>query len=286
MQFLTTSPSSLDNFLFCERSYEMGNLLGYRYPKNSSMNINTTRGTLMHKMLEMYYKSRKETTAIPLEIYPTVVEYGRFYGDTKLHLPAEEIAKTCLLFEEYVISHHQETWVPLEVEKKFSKIFYVREDTENSEGLTILMEGKIDLLIEIPDAFDAPVDHKTGTRSYKRDALETQFIAYAWATDSVRLIVNDLIYDCKDDKKRFQRTVLNYSEELLDEWHKDTLVRMMQLDTYLQSQYFPGNYSSCMKSKYGPCKFLHVCNEGLTLRQQILDRDFERVEEDYDLFND
>lgn len=145
---ITISPSSLDSLQECPTKYNFSTLKRLRLIEEDTSRLD--RGTLYHKLLAMHYQliiNGINDESQKLE-YPQVIaavrEFARGLGREDL-FPLDMIEECIESYQDYAVYYANDGWTPIAVEAPFSKTFYEEED------LTIIMEGKIDLIARLED---------------------------------------------------------------------------------------------------------------------------------------
>lgn len=214
------------------------------------------KGDLMHRMLRHLYQSKKDGRKDMIEVMREAEAIARVIS-VDMDLSDSTVEENIMQFKAYSIWYASDGWVPLEIEKPFSKVLYRREDAPGQDGLQILYEGVIDLIVETPHGVFV-ADHKTASRRSTPSKLSNQFMGYAWATESLNIVVNRIGFQkTLGEAERFQRIFLSYNTPLLDEWTEQAVYWTKMLVSYIDSGYFPPNFTSC--DKYAGCIFEGVC---------------------------
>lgn len=243
------------------------------------------RGDLIHKMLEVYeslrcniasydqptwkalYESGLHPESEPPEEY--ALKAGRFFA-TKMDLGTDEVEEVFKQFSAYVEYYKDDPWETLAVEAVGSKILYENEDYQ------FIYSFKIDRLAR-KDSIIAPWDYKTSKQRKPTSPLSNQFLGYAWATDSNYMIVDKIGFQkTLSPAERFQRVILSYDSERIEEWRKNSIYWALQYAQLLED---PAraimNLTSC--DKYSGCIFRNICERAASAREWIIDRDYRRV---------
>jgi len=221
------------------------------------------KGDLMHKMLAHYYRGRKEGRTKESSQHSILitecVEVGRRAAAT-MSISVSTSEEDIRQFKENILFWQQDGWDILDVEQPFSKVIYERPDTEEREGLRIIYEGIIDLVVVNPSPYGVfIVDHKTASRRSTPSKLSNQFMGYAWALDVNHVIINRIGFQkTLGTSERFQRILLSYEKDLIKEWVRSTIYWVHVLVGYIDQDYFPPNFTSC--DKYSGCIFSQVCS--------------------------
>lgn len=238
-------------------------------------------GSVIHKMLESFYRQ-----GIPREdgvrvTYSDRIEAGLDAG-TRYAIESDDIdiegERLQFLRDSFIMyADHwkDDAWTPRAVEQKFTMELYRQEDTGESEGLLVLYEGIVDLLIEVPGEDGLiPVDHKSSS-SFKRmrhpSLLSGQFIGYAVATDATKVIENKFgLQKTYGPKDRFIRHPISYDQHVLEEWKGWTVVQALKMDRCTQENYFEPNYNACKRG----CVFTTLCFTRPSIREWKMTKDF------------
>jgi len=234
------------------------------------------KGDLMHRMLAHYYRARMERRKDIAKILDEAKRVATIAA-VDMDLPDSTVQENISQFMQYAVWYQSDGWMPLEVERPFSKVLYRRDDevmwrvgdvvaTEGTpgaigtvvkEGLQVLYEGVIDLIADTPHGIFV-VDHKTSSRRGSPTKLSNQFMGYCWATGSYNFIVNKIGFQkTLSEKERFERPFLSYNQPILNEWEEQAIYWTRVLVNYIDTGYFPPNFTSC--DKYSGCIFQKVC---------------------------
>lgn len=245
------------------------------------------KGDLMHKMLAPYYWGRlkhpKEhhlmlrradgaSVAHPFarliglphsELVKECVALGR-EASFDLDIMPTEREETIRQFVEYAIHFAGDGWIPIEIEQTFSKILHIEPDVLDGgghivkEGLTIVIEGVVDLYCDAPHWGKITVDHKTTSRRENPSSLSNQFKCYSWALGCRTVIVNRIGFQkTLSAGERFQRIPINYATPIIDEWRYWSVYWTKLYQFYLENGVWPPNFTSC--DKYSGCIYKPIC---------------------------
>ena len=207
------------------------------------------KGSLMHELTRLYRVFRRHrpnwSKQKMLEI---CIKKGRkFY--IKLDLSVGDCEEILSYFVAYADKYHGDGWQFLTIEKPFFKELY------RNDSLVIFYQGKPDCSARVPK-FDPLIvsDMKTGSRDTEPSILSNQFIGYAWALDTQIVVVDKVnFYKKMDNEKSFKRYILNYPQDLIEEWKEGAIYWALTYKGYIESEYYPPNLTSC--DKYGGCVF-------------------------------
>lgn len=233
-------------------------------------------GSLMHRMLEVYYQL-KQWTDLPHDfILAEAIKYGRYCitAEQMNNLPQDEAEHIIQKFIEYCNFYINDSWIPVMVEQPFAKTMY--ED----EKYHIIGESQIDLAAMdrnrdsggIPGLFVA--DHKTEEKFSVPDILQDQGHMYAWWSDQPYVISNRIGLQEKK-KDPFHRETLTYSKEQIDEWLEEVVTWAINTDLQIKAGYFPRQFKVC--HQYGKCVYAPLCEAPKSERERIMNRDFETM---------
>ena len=262
-------------------------------------NVSLESGSLMHEMLELHYNLVK-AQELPLgEIIREAVDHGRRLT-IEQDLSPSDSESMVKAYQEYAMFYKDDQWEPLYVEQKFSKVLYERQDEidleccepEKScpehEGLTILLEGKIDLIAHHRVHNQTYIwDHKTTSRASTPVKLSNQFAAYCWATGVNQAILNQIgLQKTLASNEKYKRHMISYSDAALKEWRDNAIWWCNLLDQFLKHQSFPMNWTAC--TKFGkPCPYLDICQAHPEARQSKISQGFIQVQHDlFEVEND
>jgi hypothetical protein len=166
-------------------------------------------------------------------------------------------------------------WTPVATEQYFTVELYRREDEAGQEGIIVLYEGIVDLMVTIlGEEGIIPVDHKS-SKSFKKvkhaSILSGQFIGYANALKTTKVVENKFgLQTSYDPPQRFIRHPITYDEHLLDEWAAWTVVQALAMDQASQANYYEPNFFSCVRN----CPFTSACYTRESLREWKLTKDY------------
>ena len=251
------------------------------------------RGDLLHKMMELYYGlvfasgdqwviSNDNDTIVKLADAGLItslnedfsdwekrvkfaVEAARYFA-TKMELGVDEVEETIFQFGAYAKHFQYDTWMPLAVEEVGSKKIYEDEET------IIVYNFKIDVIME-KDGMVIPWDHKTSKRSQYPSSLSNQFIGYAFGVNAKHVIVNKIGFQkTKSPSERFQRDLLTYEAERIEEWLVNTIWWTQMYDHHRLTDTWPMNLTSC--DKYSGCVYSDLCEKGASSRDWIKERQY------------
>lgn len=288
MRTIALDSQILNAIQLCARKTKMEFLDNWRPTEKAEA---LEKGDLMHRMLAHLYRQRQKERTDLGKIIEEAIEIAHV-ASVDMDLTASTVDENTKQFREYAIHYQQDGWRPLEVERPFSKVLYRRDDevewrvgdviaTEATpgaqprllrEGLQILYEGVIDLIADTPHGIFV-IDHKTASRRSTPSKLSNQFMGYSWATGSYNFIVNRIGFQkTLSAHERFQRPFLSYNQQILDEWAQNAIYWTKMLVQYIDTGFFPPNFTSC--DKYAGCIFQGVCEAIPEVREFKLQANF------------
>ena len=273
-KIIKISPSSLNKFLNCERSYKYQKIDGlvpiYRGKGKitESEGAPLDKGDFIHVLMRIYYKCiilglKKREAA----------ELAKIFGREKAPeggLPISISEYLLGIFDEYVAYYIADNWIPIGVEEAFS--FILHEDDE----LIILMEGIIDLEVELKGVGQMSVDHKSASSFGKTQTMGNQFKTYILCKNRKRLMINKIhIQKSVGEKARFSRHIVNIMPQTLADWMEDAIHHIKVLADYLEADFFPRRETACHKYRHQWCEFIPLCDATPRTVEMIARRDYK-----------
>jgi len=225
------------------------------------------KGSLMHKMLHLYYLLMKHRPNWALKrIADLCVRKGRKYY-IKLAIPVEDCENVVTHFQAYVEKYGREKFKVVYVEKPFARKIYEDDNT------IIIYQGMIDLGSQYPnESWITIFDHKTGERDDAPSLLDNQFLGYAWAFDTQNVVINKInfykeIHTGTDKQQSFRRYTLSYPKDIIEEWVEDTISDAHVLLSYMELGVFNRRRVSCKRPI--ECPFFSICKQERGAREFI-----------------
>lgn len=259
---LTLNSHSLSNFQKCEAAYMFGNLVGIE-PIGGKFALK--RGSIVARYLNLYYYNKMR----PKELFKKCLSNAIFWTrKIALEVGIDQGAAFNLysaLFS-YGSRYRDEKWIPIGVEKGFSKILY--EDEEN----LFVYEGSIDLVAMDPHKLII-VDHKTEAANRPIYEFNNQCIGYLWASGATEFIYNYITLTKTPD---FHRRVHQFSELQIQDWVNDTIKWFFRIKHSIQRRHF-------LKSKqcvgiYGKCSFTAICEQPKDdIKKHVITSSYKKV---------
>jgi len=243
------------------------------------------KGDLMHQVLAEYYNLRGQRQQWESwnwkhkDVIQRCCKVGQ-EASVKMNLDAnvvDEVLRTCTEYLEYTENDGWDRIVA--VEEVASKILY--ED----EKRIFLYQGKLDLVIELSNCPILPIDHKSASRRGTPNFLSNQFQGYCWLLDVNTIVINKIGFQkTLKPQEKFERHVLSYPKELLNEWQENTIYWIKKYIKDSEENHFAPNYTSC--DKYSGCIFQKVCGSTADSRKYKLTQLFNEREKVWDVGQD
>lgn len=284
MRIIAVDAHMLNTFESCQRKFNLSIIRQLEPIRKPDF---LERGDVMHKMLHAYYWGRlrnpKEHHLYLLDedgnrqgdhpfarligirhkdLVDECVKIGRSAAfDTDLDVEQREFYVRT--FVEYAIHYAGDGWMPLEIEQSFSKVIYVEPDVVEGdkivkEGLTILIEGIVDLVTDTPFNGISIIDHKGAKQNRPISDLSNQFMCYSWALGNRNIIVNRIGFQTSyGPEKKFTRIPLSYSSARIAEWRYWAIYWAKLYLFSLDNEVWPPNFTSC--DKFAGCAYKIVC---------------------------
>lgn len=258
---------------FCPQRYKLEHKENWR-PNFKAPALE--RGGTMHKMLDYYYRKRKEGRG-KLTDHAKLVEETLIVGRlacAETNIDVEDFEENDVrTFKDYVLRWQYDGWEILDVEQPFSFVLYEDDmplefEGDPYTGLIIIYEGIIDLRVSDPKLGEIVVDTKTESRKSNPFILSNQFQGYEMAFN-VPVVVNKVGYQkTVEDKEKFRRLVHQTGPVLLAEWRADCIYTVKQIIDWHNTGYFKRDRTSC--DKYSGCIYQRVCKEPPEVREYKL----------------
>lgn len=220
-------------------------------------------GDLLHTTFKVFYTLRIRR---PDLTYKRTIELALAYGlehAKTLEQIQEDSDEILYHAREYFIFTEGEMWVPKYVEQPFARVIYESEE----ENLQLVYEGIVDLIVD-SEYGELGVDHKKSSRrlNFNGLLLANQFKGYTRCLGFVgnRFVVNEVgTQKSLTCKERFKRHLLEYPQEILDEWLTTTIYYGQMLAFYLENDTWPQNFTSCKSTPDGQyqidCQYQPAC---------------------------
>lgn len=285
----------LSSLMSCGRLHDLR--FNHRFISTRGKSNSLEVGTLIHKVLEVYYKhmikgfDRKTAIGQALaagQLYVSgcahcsqVTEGTPSCGHDVMEYPgmqntAEHSEKwnvgwrfaldTC---EKYFDHYKGDSFIPLACEQVRGEVLY--EDDE----IRVLWKAKFDLIIDINQYGIVSMDHKSFKQRRDKTTLSNQTTGQCLLLKSRNVIINKIgLQSTLKIDERLSREVVSYSADRLLEWQSEILpYYAYKYIQFSESGYWPPNYTHC-DNVYGQCQFKNVCEADRGMREEVLRTDF------------
>jgi len=214
------------------------------------------RGDLGHTLLEVYYKLLQKGYA-----WNDAVEQAAIVGREhyqKLNLNLQESEWIIKNFYDYTEYYKHDGIKVLGVEESFSFIIH------DSDELTVVYEGKIDLHADFPVLGPSVYDHKWRSRQAEYIGLDNQLIGYAIAINTGMVYINEVgLQKTYAPEKRFRRVAIPIGDGVKERWLKNTIFWAKILDNSIQDNVWPQSHLKTPPagvSQCVACNYNKICS--------------------------
>lgn len=287
----------LSSLMGCARYTDIrfGHRLVSTRGKSNSLEV----GSLIHKVLEVYYKQKIDglprNTAIGNALaagmlYVGGCEFCANHTDTDTspsckHEPGEYpgvtntpeqndkfvvgwrfALQTC---EQYFDFYKNDSFIPLAIEEVRGEVIY--EDDE----IRVLWKAKFDAIIDTNQIGIVSMDHKTFKQRRDKTTLSNQFSGHCVLLKSRNVLVNKIgLQTTLKLDERLVREVVPFSSDRLLEWQGEIVpYYAYKYIQFSESGYWPPNYAHC-DNMFGPCMYKPVCEANRDMREEVLRNEF------------
>lgn len=242
----------------CEQKYEYDFIYHYQHsitPRKLEM------GSFVHDLFDIYYTNFEDGHDEAIRLMNLQVE-SLIHRYALNGVDVETVVSSANGSLEFF--KHQ----PIKVKSVETPITRLLHE---EEGLRIAYVSKIDLVIDGPNFENMPVDHKTEHgRRYEPNPMQNQFIGYAWATNSPRIMINKVGFQTSlKDIEKYRRSILFYTDSQKEEWRVNTVGFVKKMLEIQNGRRPLMNRSSC--DKFNGCKYLDICKSSPENRKSQLE---------------
>ena len=264
-RYIHLSPSSLDDAQKCLTNF-----------RNRLYNLNEkpeylTRGSIMHRLLEHFYKSRA-VGASPDESREKAEQAVRQESLADNDIDVELNEHIISVFGMYVEHEINGDWIiesPEDVECTGSIVLL------DTGELQILFEYIMDLQITLPSQPKTKfvIDHKTASSGRQPTLRTNQFLGISYGQESEMLFVNQInVQKSKPragDASRFNLYTASFAESVLNEWRSNTIASVFDILQAETTGFWKQSNSQCWN-----CIYREICNEPPDIREELLRQRF------------
>lgn len=255
-------------------------------------------GSLVHKVLEVYYKHIIDgfprntaigNSLIAGQLYVTGCphcadgtnehpscqhEAGEYPGLQNTQELSEGFSTgwrfaldTC---QQYFDFYKNDAFIPLSAERVKGEVLY--EDDE----IRILWKAKFDLILDTNQIGIVSMDHKTFKQRRDKVSLSNQFTGQCLLLKAHNLIVNKIgLQSTVKINERLTREIVSFSSDRLIEWQSEILpYYAYKYIQFSESGYWPPDWTHC-DTMYGPCPYKIVCESDRGMREEVLRKEFQ-----------
>lgn len=277
------SPTSLDELQLCWRKYfysRKRKLVPFYRPERME------KGTIGHKIMAYYYREIGLNTVRESKKHrETIIEEAVKVGlleATKTDVEKETLSSLLDTCNSYWRNYGSESWLPMMddkgeplVEVPLTKIIHEELDTEEHEGLRVIFNGVIDLLLAPRKSIGATiVDHKFPSRYTDFDPLGNQLALYSAVTGIQDVLRNDIGSQKEGNAHKFLRPSFRYDPTQQVENLQWAVYWALEAHYHDTIEVYPPNPTSC--DKFGGCIFRGVCGTMPGAREGVINANFKR----------
>lgn len=261
MKVIAISPSALDAIDVCKRRYLLARKHGITLQEDEAYikadaEKDLDQGNAVHELSMAYYTAKLEGHPFDLE---ASAEDLRLANALLTDMHPSHLAEAIKVFREYLAYHAHDSWTPLAVEVPFAKVLVEIPDSPEREGITVLLQGRVDLIVRTSNNVEMIVDHKKTSQKRYPNSLSHQAMAYCWALEKRFMCYNYIGFqNSKDKAHKFHRPIVSYTPRQLSEWRYWAAFKAIGIFLDEQNDLEEPNYQSCWK--YGrACEFMRIC---------------------------
>lgn len=177
--------------------------------------------------------------------------------------------KTC---EEYFEFYKNDSFIPLACEEVRGKVLY--EDDE----IRVLWKAKFDLIVDMNQGGIMSMDHKTFKQRRDKSSLSNQFLGHCMLLDTRNVIVNKIgLQSSLKIADRLSKEIVSFTGDRLLEWQGEILpYYAYKYIQFTESNYWPPDYTHC-DNMFGSCMFKQVCEANRDMRGEILRNEYVKA---------
>jgi len=291
--------TSLGELKLCPQKYKYSIIDGYE-PRDT--NVHFIFGTAYHHAFELYDHLRADGQDYKSAVHETVKDtlqrtwrkdLGRPWPSDNPVKNRGTLIRSIIWYLDHFKNDPLETVILHDGSPAVELSFRIELGCQSAlTGEPFVLCGHIDKLVNY-EGKKAIVDKKTTKFSinqafFMRFSPDNQVSAYMLAGGFIlEEPVTTMIIDAAQilvNSTKFQRGVIHRTEGQLQEWLKDTWIWIAQAEIYAKMDYWPRNDKACAiphqdpktgEIRYG-CPFREVCAADTSMRQILLDANFNR----------
>lgn len=243
-KILKLDSHQLTAFQHCPQHFLFSYVLGIQPVQDK---IAFKKGSAITKFLAAHYWRilRKKDRNLLKELSFLVQYIGKHFES-----PEKELLTVALT--SYIVHYKDENWVPIAIEKGFSKIIY--ED----ENHLFIYEGRPDLVVRIPPSPKLiAVDHKSRSQTYKLYPYNNQLLGYCDAIGTDTFVYNYLTLI--KDPDRYERKVHYVTPAQITAWRNETIQWFFKILKAKEDNEFLRSLQCT--TRFGECSYIHICEQ-------------------------
>jgi hypothetical protein len=286
----------LSSLMACARFGDLR--FNHRFTTSKGRSNSLEVGTLIHKVLEVFYKHQingfPRTTSIGSaltagQLFITGCPHcadGQTDKPECKHSPGEYpgLQNTPEMNERYTVGwrfaletcqqyfdfYKNDAFIPLSAEQVKGEVLY--EDDE----IRVMWKAKFDLILDTNQIGIVSMDHKTFKQRRDKTLLSNQFIGQCLLLKSRNVMVNKIgLQTSLKIDERLTREVVSYSADKLLEWQSEILpYYAYKFVQFSETGYWPPNYTHC-DTMFGPCMFKPMCEADKNMWEEVLRNEFQ-----------
>lgn len=266
--------TAMTTYMTCPRKYDLS-MRQHRRRAESGKSPALAYGSAWHAVLEAHYKTGGNADVVFLALQQAWEDHGKVDDHRTLD-------RVWLEYNKYVEKYGSpDNETAKTVGYPDSPLVEISANV-TWDGAVHPYAGKIDRIIELQGQYYVE-DHKTTSRMgdyyFKQFELSNQMMGYVWIArmlmPSIHIAGVRINAHCVLKREsKFQREILSFSDDRLEEWAANYNNWAQQLRNAYETNFFPGNYSAC-DGKYSMCEYAGVCSMPPRLRERTLEFEFE-----------
>jgi len=288
--------TTLSSLMSCGRYYDLR--FNHRFTAAKGKSNSLEVGSLIHKVLEVYYKHMmkgfKRDDAIgqgltagqlyingcagcanAMDGTPSCGhEIGEYPGldstpeqSSGFTVGWKFALDTC---EQYFKHYINDALVPLQCEYVKGDVIYEDDD------IRVMWKAKFDLIVDTNQIGIVSLDHKTFKQRRTKTTLSNQFLGHCLLLKSRNVIKNNIgLQTTLKIEERLTREIISYSADRLLEWQGEIIpYYAYKFIQFQETEYWPPDFTHC-DNMFGPCMFKAVCESNREMREEVLRNEYQ-----------